>query len=88
MVKFDDLLVSWISWFNYDLVIVPINVLDFHMIIHVKSLCHFIMHLKSHGESWGAMGSHVMCKLLKNSCLISFWLVYKWVFVTFKNTFI
>jgi hypothetical protein len=29
-----------------------------------------------------------MCRLYEISRLVSFWLVYKWVFVTFGNTFI
>jgi hypothetical protein len=34
------------------------------------------------------MGSHAMCRLLEISCLVSFWSICKWVFVTFGNTFI
>jgi hypothetical protein len=32
--------------------------------------------------------SYVMCKILENYCIIFSWLVYKWVFETFENTFI
>jgi hypothetical protein len=50
MVKFDDLLVSWVSYFNYDMVIILINVYHFHMIIHVKSIFHINVQVESHEE--------------------------------------
>jgi len=33
------------------------------------------------------MGSHVMCTFYEIFCLVSFWLVYKKMFVTFENIF-
>jgi len=58
MVKFGDLLVSWVSYFNYNMVIILINVHHFHTIIHVESYVkrfwhinyidsHMIIHVKS-----------------------------------------
>ncbi len=29
--------------------------IDSHMIIHVKNLCYFNVHVKSHAKPWGAM---------------------------------
>jgi len=73
--------------FHNNLVIVSIMCIDSHMMIHVKSqvrsFCHFIMHVKSHGEPWGV----VWCvDFKKNSCLSSFWIICKRVFVTFTFT--
>jgi hypothetical protein len=46
------------------------------MIIYVENF-DTLMHMLNH------MGSYVMCQLLDFFCLISVWLVHKWVFYDF-----
>jgi hypothetical protein len=48
---------------------------------HVKSFCILLC-------MWNHMEGHVMYRPWEISCLIFCWIVYKWEFVTFGNTFI
>ncbi len=44
---------------------------------------HMGSHVFSYPLMWNHMGNHV----IGNFLIVSFWIIYKWVFVTLRNTF-